>query len=105
MSTLSPPTNIRSHLSHPLQWQGDLVGSIQPLLQALEEASHDRHCVVDCLQLDRMDYTAVAELLRWLIAQEGGEREVHFINVHRLLAVFWRIMGITAKAKVDLRRD
>ena len=105
VSTLTPATNIRGHLNHPRQWQGELVGSIQPLLQALQETSHDRHCLVDCLQLDRMDYTAVAELLRWLIAQEDGEREVHFINVHRLLAVFWRIMGITAKAKVDLRRD
>ena len=34
-----------------------------------------------------------------------AQREVRFIHVHRLLAVFWRILGITAKAQVDLRLD
>jgi hypothetical protein len=45
-------------------------------------------------------------LLNWLINQsESAQREVRFIHVHRLLAVFWRILGITAKAQVDLRLD
>ncbi|MBP7733973.1 MAG: hypothetical protein KA084_01080 [Brachymonas sp.] len=102
----SPHAGAGSNSTHPFQWQGEMAGSIQPVLRAIEAQNTGGPCVIDCLQLDRMDYSASAELLNWLINQsESAQREVRFIHVHRLLAVFWRILGITAKAQVDLRLD
>lgn len=96
---------LQLNLKHPLQWQRSLNGGIQPLLRAVEAECTDRLCVIDCLQLDRMDTMATTELLAWLVEQEIAQRQVQFANVHRLLAVFWRVMGITSKAQVNLRRD
>ncbi|MDO5652758.1 MAG: STAS domain-containing protein [Brachymonas sp.] len=99
------PKTVDAHLKHPLQWQGVLQGSLQPLLQTIDEECGTQPRVIDCRQLDIMDYAAAAELLQWLITQEAAGRQVRFMQVSRLMAVFWRIMGITAKATVELRRD
>ena len=100
------PDGKSGSVNHPYQWQGELAGSIQALLKALEAEKAGSLCVIDCMQLDRMDYTASAELLNWLISQDGNMRhEVRFIHVNRLLAVFWRIVGVTSKAVVELRLD
>ena len=106
LNARSQQTGKLGNINYPHQWQGDLIGSIQPLLKSLDAENATGQCVIDCRQLDRMDYTASAELLNWLIIQDtSSQREVRFIHVHRLLAVFWRVVGVTNKARVDLRQD
>ena len=92
-------------LKHPLQWKGTLKGDIRHLLQAVSEASTGDFCIIDCSQLNSIDYPAAVTLLEWLMAPQNEQRHVQFVQVNRLLAVFWRIMGITAQATVKLRRD
>lgn len=92
-------------LKHPLQWKGNLKGNIQALLQAVTAASQSDFCVIDCSQLNSVDYPAAVALLEWLMEPQNAQRPIQFVQVNRLLAVFWRIMGITANATVKLRRD
>lgn len=96
---------LESNTKHPLQWQGSMRGSIKKLLTALDTACGAQECVIDCLQLERIDSIATTELLAWLMAQKATQKRILFINVNRLVAVFWRIMGIHAQANIELRRD
>ena len=101
----SQPEDLEAALKHPLQWQGTLTGNPQALLDAVNAECQTPYCVIDCSQLDIMDYPAAAALLKWLMEPQNAQRQIQFVQVNRLLAVFWRIMGITAKASVELRRD
>jgi hypothetical protein len=101
----SQPEDLDAALKHPLQWQGTLKGNLQPLLDAVSAECQTPYCMIDCSQLDIMDYPAAAVLLKWLMEPQNAQRQIQFVQVNRLLAVFWRIMGITAKASVGLRRD
>ena len=92
-------------LKHPLQWKGSLKGNIQALLQAVTAASQGDFCMIDCSQLNSVDYPAAVALLEWLMEPQNAQRPIQFVQVNRLLAVFWRIIGITANATVKLRRD
>lgn len=101
----SQPEDLDAALKHPLQWQGTLKGNLQPLLDAVDAECQAPYCMIDCSQLDTVDYPAAAALLKWLMEPQNAQRQIQFVQVNRLLAVFWRIMGITAKASVGLRRD
>ncbi|MDO4794707.1 MAG: STAS domain-containing protein [Brachymonas sp.] len=92
-------------LKHPLQWKGTFQGNIQALLQAVSTACQGDFCVIDCSQFNGMDYPAAVALLEWLMEPQNAQRRIQFVQVNRLLAVFWRVMGITAQATVRLRRD
>lgn len=105
MAAASQPEDLDAALRHPLQWQGTLQGNLQPLLDAVIAECQTPYCMIDCSQLDIMDYPAAAALLKWLMEPQNAQRQIQFVQVNRLLAVFWRIMGITAKASVGLRRD
>lgn len=92
-------------LKHPLQWKGTFQGNIQALLQAVSNECQGEFCVIDCSQFNGMDYPAAVALLEWLMEPQNAQRQIQFVQVNRLLAVFWRVMGITAQATVRLRRD
>lgn len=92
-------------LWHPLQWKGVFQGDIQALLRAVSAECRSDFCTIDCSQFNGMDYPAAVALLEWLMEQRNAKRQIQFVQVNRLLAVFWRVMGITAQATVRLRRD
>lgn len=96
---------LESNTKYPLQWKGSIRGSIKKLLIALDAACDGQECVIDCLQLERIDSIATTELLAWLMARSAVAKRIQFINVNRLVAVFWRIMGIHAQADIELRCD
>lgn len=104
-SSLPPQGVSKGQLAHPFEWKGAFTGSIQPLLQVLQESVGSQGCTIDCSALERMDYAAAAELLAWLLVRKPEDGAIRFIQVQRLVAVFWRIMGITGQAQVELRRD
>lgn len=92
-------------LKHPMQWKGTFHGNIQALLQAVSTECQGEFCVIDCSQFNGMDYPAAVALLEWLMEPQNAQRRIQFVQVNRLVAVFWRVMGITAQATVKLRRD
>jgi len=61
--------------------------------------------VISCARLIRIDFTAAGSLLNWVSARQGEGRQVQFIDVHRLVAAFFNVIGISEHARVIARRD
>lgn len=60
---------------------------------------------INCDCLMRVDFSAAGDLLNWISEKTAKGYTVHFINVHRLVALFFIVMGITVAAQVTIRKD
>ena len=58
--------------------------------------------VINCRNLIRVDFPAAGRLLNWLAQHEGENLLVQFVNVPRLVAVFFQDMGISEFAEVSV---
>ena len=88
-----------------VELSGQLVGDIGATLRELGSQLGTATVVsVSCARLIRVDFVAAGDLLNWVIgaAQEG--RSVHFVDAHRLVALFFGAMGISEHAKVQVRK-
>jgi len=61
--------------------------------------------VISCARLIRIDFTAAGTLLNWVSARQGEGRQVQFVEVHRLVAAFFNVIGIGEHARIVARRD
>jgi hypothetical protein len=61
--------------------------------------------VVSCAALVRIDFAAAGTLLNWVTDHHSSGRSVQFIDVHRLAAAFFDVIGIADHASVALRKD
>jgi ABC-type transporter Mla MlaB component len=61
--------------------------------------------VISCSRLIRVDFSAAGTLLNWVSAREAENRAVQFTDVHRLVAAFFNVIGITEHARVLSRID
>ncbi len=87
-----------------LNLSGQLVGDIgQTLTQLDDQLSASVTLEIDCEHLLRVDFIAAGDLLNWVLARRAEERQVVFINPHRLIALFFGAMGINEHAKVKLQ--
>ena len=53
----------------------------------------------------RIDFGAAGSVLNWAAQQQGHGRVVQFINLHRLVAVFFNVVGVNEHAWVVPRKD
>jgi ABC-type transporter Mla MlaB component len=84
------------------QIQGDPVAA----LAKLESRFHGADVmVISCAKLIRVDFSAAGTLLNWVSARQNEGRVVHFTDVHRLVAAFFHVIGISEHAKVITRID
>lgn len=82
--------------------EGDAESSIAQL-QAASEASH--HVVVSCALLMRVDFNAAGAILNWAAASDAEGCHVHFVQVPRLVAVFFHVLGIDRHAQITVRAN
>ncbi len=61
--------------------------------------------VIACEQLIRTDFAAGGGVLNWAAAQQAKGRELRFVRLHRLMAVFFNVIGINEHALVVPRQD
>jgi ABC-type transporter Mla MlaB component len=61
--------------------------------------------IISCDRLIRIDFSAAGTLLNWVSARQAEGRQVQFIQVHRLVAAFFNVIGISEHAKVGARVD
>ncbi|NML47921.1 STAS domain-containing protein [Ramlibacter sp. G-1-2-2] len=61
--------------------------------------------VISCARLMRIDFTAAGTLLNWVTARVAEGRQVQFIEVHRLVAAFFNVIGISEHARVGMRNE
>jgi len=87
-----------------LDLSGQLVGDIGRVLQHLDDQLGASISLdIDCRHLLRVDFIAAGDLLNWVLARRAEERQVQFINPHRLVALFFGAMGISEHATVKLQ--
>jgi ABC-type transporter Mla MlaB component len=82
------------------QIQGDPVATLEKLESRLEGADV---MIISCAKLIRVDFSAAGTLLNWVSARQSEGRSVHFTEVHRLVAAFFHVIGISEHAKVTTR--
>ena len=86
--------------------EGEMMDSADQALTVLPgNLERIRDISFDCRALRRVDFGAAGALLNWSIEQQGQGRAVTFLGVHRLLAAFFSVVGISTAAKVVLRKD
>ena len=60
---------------------------------------------VPCGRLIRIDFSAAGSVLNWAAEQQGAGRAVEFVNLHRLAAVFFNVVGVGEYGAVVVRKD
>ncbi|WP_165493135.1 STAS domain-containing protein [Hylemonella gracilis] len=85
---------------------GEIVGDATEVLAKLAKAIAGRtHMVVSCTDLIRVDFPAAGGLLNWVADQQVHGRQVQLRDVHRLVAAFFNVIGISEHARVVPRSD
>ncbi len=84
------------------QIQGDAIAVLDQLETKLAGADVMQ---IACAKLIRVDFSAAGTLLNWVSAREAEGRSVEFLEVNRLVAAFFNVIGIAEHAKVVVRCD
>jgi anti-anti-sigma regulatory factor len=109
-----PSANIKTRQSadvapaalDPLDWRGDVVGDGEPLFgRMLASARQQPRLVVECRHLRRMGFSAASALLGQVIKLQQLGTTVEFRNVNALVGALLQLLGISAMAEVQLRRN
>ncbi|MBN8508291.1 MAG: STAS domain-containing protein [Burkholderiales bacterium] len=88
-----------------IELSGQLVGDISETLNRLTSRLGSAQVVqVSCARLIRVDFIAAGDLLNWVLVRRGEGRSVHFVDAHRLVALFFGAMGINEHARVQVRK-
>jgi hypothetical protein len=88
-----------------VELSGQLVGDISMTLNKLQSELNTAPIVsVSCARLIRVDFIAAGDLLNWVLTKRSENRAVHFVDSHRLVALFFGAMGINEHAKVQVRK-
>jgi ABC-type transporter Mla MlaB component len=61
--------------------------------------------IISCDRLIRIDFSAAGTLLNWVSQRQAEGRQVQFVHVHRLVAGFFNVIGISEHARVVARTD
>lgn len=85
--------------------EGELVGSADSVLESIRITSGISTIEFNCLELQRVDFSAAGTLLNWATEQHAQGRQIIFKHVNRLVAAFFGVVGISEVARVRLRRD
>ncbi|RYX89465.1 MAG: STAS domain-containing protein [Comamonadaceae bacterium] len=85
---------------------GYIVGDATSALDKLEERLMGADImVISCAKLVRVDFSAAGTLLNWVTSRQAEGRQVQFSEVHRLVAAFFNVIGISEHARVVPRSD
>ncbi|RMX04066.1 STAS domain-containing protein [Corticibacter populi] len=72
---------------------------------AVAELPADAPVAIDCSRLLSIDFPAAGSVLNWAAQQQSQGRAVAFTNVHRLVAVFFNVVGINELARIVPRKN
>lgn len=89
--------------------RGELAGSLQgdasAVLDRMPIAVAGEPLQISCARLVRVDFGAAGSLLNWCTARQAAGCLLQLTDVHRLIATFFTIVGISGAARITLRRD
>ncbi|MES3003291.1 MAG: STAS domain-containing protein, partial [Pseudomonadota bacterium] len=85
---------------------GQIIGDATEALDLLENKLMGADVmVISCARLIRIDFSAAGTLLNWVTARQAEGRQVQFVEVNRLVAAFFNVIGISEHARVMARTD
>lgn len=85
---------------------GIIDGDATPLLEPLESMLRPGVPLsIACDKLLRIDFAAAGSVLNWAADQQAKGHVVHFQNLHRLIAVFFNVIGVSEHAWVIPRKN
>lgn len=89
-----------------VELSGQILGDGKEAIDILDAKLADADImIVSCARLMRIDFTAAGTLLNWVTAREAEGRQVQFVDVHRLVAAFFNVIGISEHARISVRND
>jgi ABC-type transporter Mla MlaB component len=89
-----------------VELSGQIMGEPKPVLDKLEARLTGADVmIISCAKLIRVDFSAAGSMLNWVTARQAEGRVVKFTDVHRLVAAFFHVIGISEHAKVVTRVD
>jgi ABC-type transporter Mla MlaB component len=87
--------------SASLELSGEILGDATQALATLDSTpTSTKHIAIDCGPLVRVDFAAAGSILNWVTARQAEGKLIQFLNVHRLVAAFFNVIGINEYAKV-----
>jgi len=85
---------------------GHIEGDATSMLTALEgRVPAGQPLLIPCDLLVRIDFSAAGSVLNWAAEQQAHGRVIQFQNLHRLVAVFFNVVGINEHAWVVPRKN
>ena len=85
---------------------GHIEGDAGPALVAMDgQVPAGEPIDIPCDRLIRIDFSAAGSVLNWAAGQQAQGRDVRFQNLHRLVAVFFNVVGINEHARVVPRKN
>ncbi len=85
---------------------GEILGeSNEALTRMVAVGGSADHVVVSCALTVRLDFPAAGAVLNWVIDRQAKGCQVQFIQVPRLVAVFFHMLGIDQYAKIVVRAN
>jgi ABC-type transporter Mla MlaB component len=89
-----------------VELSGQILGDASEPLSKLDSKLEGADVmVISCARLIRIDFSAAGTLLNWVTSRQAEGRQVQFIEVHRLVAAFFNVIGISEHARVMARTD
>ncbi|HZY16221.1 MAG TPA: STAS domain-containing protein, partial [Ramlibacter sp.] len=89
-----------------VELSGQILGDGKEALELLDAKLGDADImIITCTRLMRIDFTAAGTLLNWVTARETEGRQVQFVEVHRLVAAFFNVIGISEHARIGVRNE
>jgi ABC-type transporter Mla MlaB component len=99
------PNSQMSNIS-TVELAGQILGDATEALEMLESKTMGADVIViSCARLIRIDFSAAGTLLNWVTARQAEGRQVQYIEVHRLVAAFFNVIGISEHSRVIARVD
>jgi ABC-type transporter Mla MlaB component len=97
-SVMQPPVTV--------ELSGSIAGDVSVTLAKLDQKFAQADILsISCAKLVRVDFAAAGALLNWVSAQHSQGRQVQFGGVHRLIAGFFNVIGISELARISVRND
>ena len=90
----------------PSGLSGHIEGDAGTLLAGMEgQVPAGEPLIIPCDRLIRIDFSAAGSVLNWAAEQQAHGRVVQFQNLHRLVAVFFNVVGVNEHAWVVPRKN
>jgi ABC-type transporter Mla MlaB component len=83
---------------------GELSGECHGLWRQLDAELADAAVpTISCAALVRVDFAAAGTLLNWVMERAARDQRVEFVDAHRMIAAFFKVIGIADHADVAVR--